>query len=169
MRQALAGADDLDLVRVVAAAGRDAVATITPDEASYLAGRRDWAGLWQLALSLPLADAVTAASLISDGWQPDDHAGQALLQQLATADAGQITLTITGGGPAADRPARTTGRSTHRPGRRPSAPAAAGLAPCRRETPASSAGAADARRPRHRGQPAAGLAQQTAGTARRLP
>jgi hypothetical protein len=120
VRQALAGADDLDLVRVVAGAGQDSVATITPDEASYLAGqlagRRDWAGLWQLALSLPLAGAVTAVSSISDGWQPADHAGQGLLQQLATADAAQITLTITGGGPVADRPARTTGRSTHRPG-----------------------------------------------------
>jgi hypothetical protein len=119
VRQALAGADDLDLVRVIAGAGRDAMAAVTAEEASYLAGQlagqRDWAGLWQLALGLPLADAVTAASRIGDGWQPGDPAGQALLQQLATADARQITLAISGGGRVADRHPRTGTRSSDSP------------------------------------------------------
>ena len=91
LRQALAGADDLDLVRVVAGAGRDAVTTVTADEADYLARelarRRDWAWLWQLALDLPLAGAITAASRFGDGWQPADEDGRALLRRLATGSA----------------------------------------------------------------------------------
>lgn len=70
----------------------------------------------RLALGLPLAGAVTAASRIGDGWQPGDEAGQALLRQLATADARQITLAITDGGPEADRHAPAAGRSTDPPG-----------------------------------------------------
>jgi len=66
VRQALAGADDLDLVRVIAGAGRGAVAAVTPWEASYLGGqfavRRDWAGLLQFALGLPLAAAATGSA-----------------------------------------------------------------------------------------------------------
>ena len=66
MRQALAGADDLDLVRAIAGAGRGAVAAVTPWEASYLGGqfavRRDWAGLLQFALGLPLAAAATGSA-----------------------------------------------------------------------------------------------------------
>jgi len=95
VRQALAGADDLDLVRVVAGAGRDTAPTVTHEEARYLAwqlaGRRDWAGLWQLALDLPVAGAVFAGSNIGDGWQPADDAARALLQRLAGADWWQIS------------------------------------------------------------------------------
>jgi hypothetical protein len=99
VRQALAGADDLDLVRVVAGAGRDAVATVTPAEVSYLAdelaGRQDWPRLWQLALDLPLAGAVIAASRFGDSWQPDDDAGQVLLRKLATTEGGHIDPGLT--------------------------------------------------------------------------
>jgi hypothetical protein len=117
VRQALAGADDLDLVRVIAGAGRGAVAAVTPEEASYLAGqfaaRADWAGLLQFALGLPLASAVTATSVLGEGWQPGDSAGRVLLQQLATADAQEITLAIADGDLTAD--GNTTAELLRRP------------------------------------------------------
>jgi len=75
LREALAGAGDLDVVRVVAGSGPSSrVADMTAAERRYLcrhlADRRDWAELWRLAKDLPVADAVDAARLIDGHWRP---------------------------------------------------------------------------------------------------
>jgi hypothetical protein len=61
--------------------------------ASIVAGLsrdRDWAGLWRLALDLPLAEAVAAVAQIERRWRPADEPGQGLLSRLAAARPGQI-------------------------------------------------------------------------------
>jgi hypothetical protein len=101
LRQALAGAGDLDLVHVLASAGApdDAGAPgrasqLTSEEASYLcgqlAGRANWPQLWRLALSLPLAETVAAMRLFDTAWRPADDRGKHLFCLLAAADPGEI-------------------------------------------------------------------------------
>ena len=76
LREAIAGSGDLDLVHVVAAAGRPGrFAELTGDERQYLitqlAARGEWGLLWQFVLDLPLAEAVTAVRRFGVGWRPD--------------------------------------------------------------------------------------------------
>jgi hypothetical protein len=95
LRAAMARAGDLDLVRVVAPrvpGGR--LGMLDEDELSYLAGqlagRRDWARLWQVAQDLPLADAAAVMPSFGDGWRPADDRGQVLFARLARADPAEI-------------------------------------------------------------------------------
>jgi hypothetical protein len=85
LRAAMAGSGDIDLVQVLAA-DRPRVSQLPADEVSYLAvrlaERRDWAGLWQLVLDLPLAQAIAGAALIGEGWQPASEQHRALLARL---------------------------------------------------------------------------------------
>jgi hypothetical protein len=95
VREELAGAGDLDLVRVVAGGpGPGRRPALTADESGYLvgqlAGRRDWAGLWRLAPGLPLAEAVAAVARFGDGWQPADDRGRALFRRLARMSPAEI-------------------------------------------------------------------------------
>ncbi|GAB1510408.1 hypothetical protein [Actinophytocola sp. KF-1] len=67
-------AEEPDLVRVLAeTVRRNRLAGITDPEARYLvdalAGRRDWAGLWELAKGLPVDHAAGAVARF-DGWRP---------------------------------------------------------------------------------------------------
>jgi hypothetical protein len=94
VRQALVDAGDLDLVWVMASGRREWLATVTAEEtddlAGQLAGRRDWAGLWELARDLPLVHAVAALGRFADGWRPADEGGRALFARLAQADPQQV-------------------------------------------------------------------------------
>jgi hypothetical protein len=85
LRAAMADSGDIDPVQVLAA-DRSRVSQLPADEVSYLAvrlaGRRDWAGLWRLVLDLPLAQAIGAAALIGEGWQPASEQHRALLTRL---------------------------------------------------------------------------------------
>lgn len=95
VREELAGAGDLDLVRVVAGGpGPGRRPALTADESGYLVGqlaaRRDWAGLWRLAPGLPLAEAVAAVARFGDGWQPAGDRGRALFRRLARIGPAEI-------------------------------------------------------------------------------
>jgi hypothetical protein len=82
-------AGDLDLVRVVAGRGGSAVSASAAERgylAAELARRRDWPGLWRLALGFPVAEASTAVRRLPPGWRPADEAGQQLLARLAAAE-----------------------------------------------------------------------------------
>lgn len=85
LRAAMAGSGDIDPVQVLAA-DRSRVSQLPADEVSYLAvrlaERRDWAGLWRLVPDLPLAQAIAAAALIGEGWQPASEQHRALLARL---------------------------------------------------------------------------------------
>jgi hypothetical protein len=92
LREAIAEAGHLDLVRVVAGAGEPGRAQhITADEREYLtsqlAGRRDWDRLWRLVKDLPLANAVAAMPLFGERWRPDGDRDRALFDQLSYPDA----------------------------------------------------------------------------------
>jgi hypothetical protein len=94
LRSALAGAGDLDLVRVIAGGGGPR--ELAADERDYLvgqlAGRRDWPSLWRATQRLPLAEAAATAGRFGDGWRPGDgEGGQELFGLLAAADPGIIT------------------------------------------------------------------------------
>jgi hypothetical protein len=69
LREAIAGAGDLDLVRVVAGPSRAQYLTAEEREylTSQLAGYRDWDRLWRLVKDLPLAHAVAAMPLFAPG------------------------------------------------------------------------------------------------------
>src|SRR5690348_2637353 len=51
---------------------------------------RDWAGLWRLALDLPLLGAVAAVAQSDPRWRPADEPGRVLLSRLAATRPGQI-------------------------------------------------------------------------------
>jgi hypothetical protein len=97
LRGAMAGSGDLDLVRVVSArhetAGHGTVPAATRAEREYMAAelsrRRDWPGVWRLALGFPLAEAITAVRRINEGWRPDDQHGRDLLARLRGAASGE--------------------------------------------------------------------------------
>jgi hypothetical protein len=93
LRAVLANEGDVDVARIVAdTAGRAAARAtgLATDEHAYLTGelaaRRDWAGLWRLATSLPVLDAAGAARLIDPGWRLDAQRDRDLLARLARAD-----------------------------------------------------------------------------------
>lgn len=94
LRGALAGAGDLDLVRVVAGEPHGRAARMSGDEIGYLAGqlagRRDWAGLWRLVRDIPLADAIAAMPAFGDGWRPAEDRGGALFERMARSEPGEI-------------------------------------------------------------------------------
>jgi hypothetical protein len=93
LREALAGAGDLDIVRVVARAGSQA-ADMTVTEREYLAGqladRRDWAALWRLAQDLPPVDAVAAVHQIDERWRPAGQRERDLFGLLARAGPDKV-------------------------------------------------------------------------------
>jgi hypothetical protein len=88
LRTAMSGSGDLDLVRVVSVR-RETARTLTDAEREYLAAelsrRRDWPGLWRLALGFPLAGAIAAVRRIDGGWRPDDHHDRDLFGRLRGA------------------------------------------------------------------------------------
>jgi hypothetical protein len=51
---------------------------------------RDWAGLWRVALDLPLAETVAAVAQIDRRWRPADQPGRELLSRLAAAQPAQV-------------------------------------------------------------------------------
>jgi hypothetical protein len=96
VRQALARGGDMDLARAVLAGSRqERLARMEEDETRYLtaqfAQRQEWAGLWQLARDLPLADAVAAARLFHAGWQPAAARDRAQFGLLRRAHPGKIS------------------------------------------------------------------------------
>jgi len=98
LRQVMADDSDLDLPYILAAHAPDGTAALTAEEGRYLvdhlAGRRDWPALWQLARGLPLAEAVAATRLFSDGWRPDDDRSRALFGLLAEADPDAVASAL---------------------------------------------------------------------------
>lgn len=94
LRSALASAGGLDVVRVVGGGDPGRCGPLTAEERDYLTGhlvsRRDWAGLWRVVRDLPLAEAVAAARLFSDGWRPAGETGAAPLGLLRRAEAGAV-------------------------------------------------------------------------------
>jgi hypothetical protein len=104
LRQAMADAGELDLVRVVAAGCADAArgagaGTATQAERAYLsaelARRQDWPRLWRLALDLPLAETIAAARQLPARWQPPNENGRRLLTRLAAASPAEIAALAT--------------------------------------------------------------------------
>jgi hypothetical protein len=57
-----------------------------------LARQKDWAGLWRLALGLPLADAIEVVRLIGRRWRPGDEPGRRLLRRLAGAGPDMVRM-----------------------------------------------------------------------------
>jgi hypothetical protein len=117
LRKALAGAGDLDVVRVIAGAG-SRVADMRAEERDYLvgqlAGRRDWPGLWRLARDLPVVEAVAALWLIDERWRPDRQHDRDLFGLLSgiggdvvRAAGGALTA---GGAIRIEVPSRVVGR-----------------------------------------------------------
>ena len=94
LRQELAGAGGLDLVRVLSGAGPGQLAGMTGAELDYLrdqlARRGDWPALWRLARDLPLAPAVSTARLIDDGWRPAADRDRALFERLTRTTAQEL-------------------------------------------------------------------------------
>lgn len=62
----------------------------SPPTVTDLCRDRDWAGLWRLALDLPLVEAVAAVAQIDRGWRPADQPGRELLSRLAAAQSAQV-------------------------------------------------------------------------------
>jgi len=91
LRVAMVDAGELDLVRIVAGAGRERVTAIDRMETDYLAARlvdrADWAGLWRLLRDVPLGAALDLAGRIPVAGRPTDPAGRSLLAALAGAAA----------------------------------------------------------------------------------
>jgi hypothetical protein len=92
LRQALADAGSLDLMRVIAGSG---VRTrLAPAEWEYLASqlrsRLDWDGLWQVVRDMPIAEAAGWAARFGDGWRPAGERDRALFGLLREADPGQV-------------------------------------------------------------------------------
>ena len=89
LREATSNSGYPALIGVVAARDRSLVPQ-TEAERSWLvaelAGRREWAGLWRLTLSLPLAETVGAVRRLPGDWRPADQAAWPLLAALAAAD-----------------------------------------------------------------------------------
>jgi hypothetical protein len=99
LRQALATDGDLDVVRVVAGAGASSrAADMTQDERQYLigqlSGRRDWAGLWELAQDLPLLDAIAAVRMIDAGWRPGRQRDHDLFALLTRCDQNSMRSSL---------------------------------------------------------------------------
>jgi hypothetical protein len=86
LRTAMADAGDLDLVRVVSARPDRPVSDAERDYlVAELAGRRDWADLWRLALGLPLALAIATVRRIDGTWRPNGAPDHDLFRLLHTA------------------------------------------------------------------------------------
>jgi hypothetical protein len=92
LRQALADAGSLDLMRVIADSGTRT--PLTPAEWGYLASqltsRLDWDGLWQVVRDMPIAEAAEWARRFSDGWRPAGERDRALFGLLRAADPAQV-------------------------------------------------------------------------------
>jgi hypothetical protein len=88
IQAALAASGLMDLAVRVVARRPTGTAVASADEADFLvrqlAGRRDWAALWQLAQDLPLSDSAAAVQLVSDGWQPADDDARRVFNLLAS-------------------------------------------------------------------------------------
>jgi hypothetical protein len=96
VRESLAGAGHLDLIRIVAGTpGQERRPAISAEESAYLVSqlraRGDWATLWRLAKDLPVQPAVAAVGGFPSGWQPADDADQVLFQRLRGVRPDQIT------------------------------------------------------------------------------
>jgi hypothetical protein len=89
LRDALASAGDLDIVRVVGE-GRQLSAAERDYLSQHLAGRCDWDGLWRLVRDLPLTEAVAAMQLFGDGWRPASEGDRAMFARLARAEPAAI-------------------------------------------------------------------------------
>jgi hypothetical protein len=88
LREATMNSGNPALIRVVAARDRSLVPQTEAERswlAAELADRRDWAGLWQLTLSFPLAETVRAVRRLPGDWRPADQAGWPLLAALTAA------------------------------------------------------------------------------------
>jgi hypothetical protein len=88
LRDALAGAGDLDHVRMIAVGRRGGTAPLTSEETRYLArqlaARGDWARLWRLIPHMPLAEAMTTVLHFGDAWRPADEDGRRLFTLLGS-------------------------------------------------------------------------------------
>jgi hypothetical protein len=90
LREAIADAGELDLLRVVAGSDEPArIARLATAEREYLADqlarRGDWERLWRLICAAPLPEAAAAARLLPDG-QPGEAAARRLARRLAAAE-----------------------------------------------------------------------------------
>ena len=100
VRDALAGAGDLDAARsIVVVGGGDRSLPSSAEERRYLADRyatdARWRDLWRLLLDLPLAEAAPAARAFPPDRRPDGEAARQLLARLAAAsDAGPLSPTL---------------------------------------------------------------------------
>lgn len=73
--------------------GRDIAAMTAGERASLvqdLTRHRDWAGLWQVALDLPVCDAVTALRPARRRWHPDATRDRELFNRLAKAKPAEL-------------------------------------------------------------------------------
>jgi hypothetical protein len=89
LREATLNSGNPALTRVVAARDRSLVPPADAERSwlvAELAGRREWAGLWRLTLSLPLAETVVAVRRLPGDWRPADQAAWPLLAALTAAD-----------------------------------------------------------------------------------
>jgi hypothetical protein len=73
--------------------GRDIAAMTAGERANLvhdLTRHRDWAGLWQVALDLPVCDAVTALRPARRRWHPDATRDRELFNRLAKAKPAEL-------------------------------------------------------------------------------
>lgn len=88
LRRIMVDVGELDMVRVIADHPDGA---LSPEEATYVAGRLategDWDRLWRLLPAMPVASAMWAASLFDEHWRPADELGRVFFDRLVTTDA----------------------------------------------------------------------------------